>query len=470
MNIQFLGAAKQVTGSQYCISHEGKTLMIDCGMYQERPYLERNWSPFVIPPKEIDAVLITHAHLDHCGLLPKLVHDGFNGPIFTTAASDQLIEIVLRDSAKIQAEDVKFKLKRHRKEGRTGPHPIEPLYTSEDVDKTIPMIEDVRYSRPFVPAPGLVATFHDAGHILGSAMIDIRLESKTHPKRVIFSGDVGQGNTPIVRDPSIFKEADYIVMESTYGDRDHQPEDNPEDTAAQLARYISETVKRDGSVIIPTFAIERAQELIYQIGRLITKGLIPEIPVFLDSPMAGKVTRVFRKHRNLFDEDAWKRINEGDSPLTFPGLKITESPQESKDLNHLDTPAIIMSTSGMCTAGRIKHHLKHHISRPEDLILFVGYQASGTLGRHILNGAKEVRIHGRHHPVRAQVAQVHGFSGHADRGQLMDWLSHFQTAPKRIFLTHGDGESAESLANDIRQKHGWNVHIPVYKEIVKLEE
>lgn len=470
MNIQFLGAAQQVTGSQYCISHEGKRLLIDCGMYQERPYLERNWSPFTVPPKELNAVLITHAHLDHCGLLPKLVRDGFKGPIYTTAASDQLIEIILRDSAKIQAEDVKFKRKRHRKEGRTGPHPIEPLYTIKDVEQTIPMIEDVRYDRPFVAAPGLVATFHDAGHILGSAMIDIRLESKIDPKRVIFSGDVGQGGTPIVRDPSVFKEADYIIMESTYGDRDHLPEENPEDTCSQLARFISDAVKRNGSVIIPTFAIERAQELIYQIGRLINEGRIPEVPVFLDSPMAGRVTRVFRKHRNLFDEDAWKRINAGDSPLTFPGLKITESPQESMELNHLKTPAIIMSTSGMCTAGRIKHHLKHHISRPESLILFVGYQAAGTLGRHILSGAKDARIHGRNLPIRAQIEQVHGFSGHADRGQLMKWLSHFETPPKRVFLTHGDGDSAESLAKDIRERYQWQVHIPAYKEIAKLEE
>lgn len=471
MNIQFLGAAQQVTGSQYCISHDGKRILVDCGMYQERNYLDRNWSPFVVPPKELDAVLITHAHLDHCGLLPKLVRDGFDGPIFTTAASGQLIDIVLHDSAKIQAEDAKFKRKRHQKEGRTGPHPIEPLYTTEDVDRTIPMIQDVSYGRSFVAAPGILAAFHDAGHILGSAMIDIRVESKTNPQRVIFSGDVGQGGTPIVRDPSIFKEADYIVMESTYGDREHNSEDGgePEDTAMQLARFISDTIQRDGSVIIPTFAIERAQELIYHIGRLINQGQIPDVPVYLDSPMAGRVTKVFRKHRNLFDEDALKRINEGDSPLNFPSLKIVKTPEESKSLNHLKSPAIIMSTSGMCTAGRIKHHLIHHINRPESLILFVGYQAVGTLGRHILSGAKEVRIHGRTWPVRAQITQVHGFSGHADRNQLLTWLSHFNNPPKCVYLTHGDSESAESLAQDIQGRYNWQVHIPVYKEIAKLE-
>lgn len=472
MNIQFLGAAQQVTGSQYCISHEGKRILVDCGMYQERQYLERNWSPFTVSPKELDAVLVTHAHLDHCGLLPKLVRDGFKGPIYTTAASGQLIDIVLHDSAKIQAEDVKFKQKRHSKEGRTGPHPLVPLYTVEDVDRTIPLIEDVDYGRPFVAAPGMVVTFHDAGHILGSAMIDIRLESKTHPQRVIFTGDVGQGGTPIVRDPSIFREADYLVMESTYGDRNHGSEDggDKEDTCKQLARYVSEAIKRDGSVIIPTFAIERAQELIYHLGRLIREGQIPDVPVFLDSPMAGRVTKVFRKHRDLFDEEAWKRINDGESPLTFPGLQFIESPEESKALNYLKSPAIIMSTSGMCTAGRIKHHLSNHISRPESLILFVGYQAAGTLGRHILSGAKDARIHGRILPIRAQIAQIHGFSGHADHDQLMTWLSHFKNSPKQVFLTHGDRESAENLAQDIRDRYHWPVHIPVYKEIAKLND
>lgn len=473
MNIQFLGAAQQVTGSQYCISHEGKRLLVDCGMYQERRYLERNWSPFVVPPKELDAVLITHAHLDHCGLLPKLVRDGFNGPIYTTAASGQLIDIVLHDSAKIQAEDAKFKQKRHRKEGRTGPHPIEPLYTVEDVDRTIPMIEDVKYGRPFVVAPGMVSVFHDAGHILGSAMIDIRIESKVNPQRIIFSGDVGQGGTPIVRDPSIFKEADYLVMESTYGDRNHNSKDDggeKEDTASQLTRFISETIQRDGSVIIPTFAIERAQELIYQIGRLMNQDKIPDVPVYLDSPMAGRVTKVFRKHRDLFDEDAWKRINAGDSPLMFPELKIVKTPEESKAINRLKSPAIIMSTSGMCTAGRIKHHLRHHITRPESMILFVGYQASGTLGRHILNGAKDARIHGRIWPIRARIEQIHGFSGHADHDQLLAWLSHFENRPKRLFLTHGDAESAKHLAQDIQGRYHWSVHIPAYKEIVELEE
>lgn len=472
MNIQFLGAAQQVTGSQYCISHDGKRILIDCGMYQERNYQDRNWSDFVVPPNELDAVLITHAHLDHCGLLPKLVRDGFNGPIYTTAASGQLIDIVLHDSAKIQTEDAKYKKKRHLKEGRKGPHPIEPLYTTEDVNRTIPMIQDVRYGRSFVAAPGIVAAFHDAGHILGSAMIDVRLESKIRPQRIIFSGDVGQGGTPIVRDPSIFKEADYLVMESTYGDRDHGLEEGgePEDTGAQLARLISDTIKRGGSVIIPTFAIERAQELIYHIGRLIKTGQIPDVPVYLDSPMASRVTKVFRKHRNLFDEEALARINAGDSPLTFPSLRIVESAEESKAINQLGSPAIIMSTSGMCTAGRIKHHLKHHIARPESLVLFVGYQAVGTLGRHILHRPKEVRIHGRTWPVRAQIAQVHGFSGHADRSQLMTWLSHFDNPPKQVFLTHGDNESAKSLAENIRGRYNWQVHIPVYTEIVKLNE
>ncbi len=467
MKIQFLGAARQVTGSQYCLMADGRKVLVDCGMYQERRFQDRNWAPSPVPVGEIDAVLITHAHIDHCGLLPKLVHDGFRGPIYTTPASVDLLEIVLRDAARIQTEDAAFKEKRHRREGRRGPHPVRPLFTDADVSKTLPMLEELDYGHRVELSDGIGATLHDAGHILGSAMVELHLACNGRPRTLLFSGDLGQNHRPIIRDPSIITEADYLVMESTYGDREHR---EVEKTDVQLARLINETIDRGGNVVIPTFAIERAQELIYQIGELIRHGKIPHLPVYLDSPMAGRVTQVFRRHRELFDEETWARINANDTPFRFPDLHITTTPEQSKQINNQKRPCVIMATSGMCTAGRIKHHLVHNIKRPESLILFVGYQASGTLGRLIVNGKREVRIHGLKWPVRARVAQVNGFSGHADKPMLLSWLENFTRPPKQLFLTHGDEQSALSLAEEIQQRFGWPIHVPQYQELVELNE
>jgi metallo-beta-lactamase family protein len=466
VKLQFLGAARQVTGSQYYVEADGAKLLVDCGMYQERAYLERNWSPSPVRLRDLDALLVTHAHVDHCGLAPKLVQEGFRGSIIATFATADLIELVLRDAAEIQAEDAAFKEKRHRKEGRRGKYPVKPLYTMRDVDRTLPLLESVPYDQSIRIADHVHAVFHDAGHILGSAMIELRVRDHGQPRRIVFTGDLGQWGKPIVRNPSVITEADYVVMESTYGDRDHEDHGPVE---AQLDKVITETFAAGGKIIIPIFAVERAQELIYHLNRLLQSRHIPEVPVILDSPMAADVTEVFHHHRECFDEEAEEIIAAGESLLKFPSLRILRSVEESKAVNDLKGPAIIMATSGMCTAGRIKHHLAQHIGDPACTILFVGYQSQGTLGRQILDGNPEVRIHGISRLVRARVAQIQGISGHADRAGLLEWLGHFEKPPRHLFVTHGEPQASLALAEEVRRQLGWtNVSVPEYRETVTL--
>ena len=461
MKLQFLGAARQVTGSQYYVEADGARLLVDCGMYQERAYLARNWDRSPLRLRDLDALLLTHAHVDHCGLAPKLVQDGFRSPIITTSASADLVELVLRDAAQIQAEDAAFKEKRHRKEGRWGGRPVKPLYTMRDVDRTLPLLESVPYDRPVKINDHVQAVFHDAGHILGSAMIELRVTDHGRPRKIVFTGDLGQWDRPIVRNPTVFTEADYVVMESTYGDRDHEDHGSVE---SQLEKVVSETVAAGGKLIIPIFAIERAQELIYHLNRLLEAQHIPEVPVFLDSPMAADVNEVFRHHRECFDAEAEQMVAAGGSLLKFPLLRVVRSVEESKSINDLKGPAVIMATSGMCTAGRIKHHLAQHIGDPACTILFVGYQSQGTLGRQILDGNREVRIHGLSRLVRARVAQIQGVSGHADRTALLKWLGYFQQPPRQLFITHGEQQASLAFAQQVRQQMGWNVSVPEYRE------
>ena len=465
MKLQFFGAARQVTGSQYYIEADGTRLLVDCGMHQERAHLSRNWERSPLRLSDLDALLLTHAHVDHCGLAPKLVHEGFRGPIITTSASADLLELVLRDSAEIQAEDAAFKKKRHRKEGRRGKHPVKPLYTMRDVDRTLQRIEAVPYDQPVRINDRVHAVFHDAGHILGSAIIELRVSDHGQPRRIVFTGDLGQFGRPIVRNPAVFTEADYVVMESTYGDRDHKDHGSVE---SQLEQVIVEAFDAGGKVVIPIFAVERAQELIYHLNRLLHAQRIPEVPVFLDSPMAADVTEVFRRHRECFDAEAEEIVAAGESLLKFPSLRVVRDVRESKSINDLKGPAVIMSTSGMCTAGRIKHHLARHISDPASTALFVGYQSQGTLGRQILDGNREVRIHGVSRLVRARVRQIQGISGHADRAGLLQWLNHFRQPPRQIFITHGEEQASLALAEQVRQQMGWNVSVPEYRETVTL--
>jgi metallo-beta-lactamase family protein len=465
MKLRFLGATRQVTGSRYCLETSGVKLLVDCGMFQERKFLGRNWQESPVPADEIDAVVLTHAHLDHCGLIPRLVQKGFQGPIISTAATADLAAIVLRDSAHIQEEDAAYKAKRHRKEGRRGKYPEIPLYTAADAEQALPHFKPAPYGRAVTVKDGISVTFHDAGHILGSAILEFRIQQNGQTRRVVFSGDLGRWDKPLVRDPTLLAEADYVVMESTYGDRDHG---DTEDVQSQLAQVLAETLGRGGNVVIPTFAVERAQELMYHISRLVRTDRIPDVPVFLNSPMAVDVTEVFRRHRQCLDEETWQLITSGEPPLRFPGLRLVRSVEESKRIHEVKTPAIIMATSGMCTAGRIKHHLRHNITRPECTILFVGYQAHGTLGRKILNGDSEVRIHGQHWPVRAQIAQIHGASGHADRADLIRWLSAFRRGPQRLMLTHGEEEGSLALAQQVRGQFGWQVTVPEYQQTLHL--
>ncbi len=465
VTLRFLGANRQVTGSCHQLKTDGVKLLVDCGMFQERAFLARNWEPSSPRPRNLDALLLTHAHIDHCGLAPKLVREGFRGPIYATAATAELVALVLEDAARIQVEDAAFKKKRHRKEGRQGKYPVTPLFTEEDVGRVLPLIWPVNYGQTVKINDHAEVRFHDAGHILGSAMLEIVAQTGDGPRRIIFSGDIGQWDRPIVRDPSVFDQADYVIVESTYGIRRHEVGD---DIEVRLAEVITRTVAAGGNVVIPTFAIERSQEMVYHIARLTHEKKIPAVPVYLDSPMAARATEIFRRHRECFDDQSWQLINSGRSPLHFAGLRIVTSAEESKEINRLKQPAIIMATSGMCTAGRIKHHLAHNIGRSESTILFVGYQAEGTLGRQILGGSPRVRIHGRDHQVLASVEEIQGFSGHADGPALMRWLSHFKTPPRHVFVTHGEEESSLGFAEKIRQELGWNVSVPHYQETFQM--
>ncbi|UCE18993.1 MAG: MBL fold metallo-hydrolase [Gemmatimonadota bacterium] len=466
IKLSFLGAARNVTGSRYLIEANGSRILVDCGLYQERDLRERNWDPFRIPPSTIDAVLLTHAHLDHCGLLPKLVREGFQGKIYCTAATSEIAQIVLLDSAHLQEEDAEFKRKRHEREGRTGPYPVVPLYTTEQAEASFPLFKTVRYEEPVKVGDGIEASFHDAGHILGSSMIRVSVNSNGQERTIVFSGDVGRWDRPILRDPTIFDQADYLLVESTYGDRVH---DDEEDINKQLSDVIRATRKAGGNIAIPSFAVERSQEILYHLNELLMKDLIPHLMVFVDSPMAISVTEVFEHHPELFDEDMMELIRRRESPFDFAGLKMTRTVKESKAINHIKGTVIVIAGAGMCTGGRIKHHLVNNISRPESTILFVGYQAVGTLGRHIVNGAKEVRILGETYRVNANIIQIHGFSAHADRDDLFKWVSGLRTPPRHVFVTHGEPEAADAFADLIQKKTGWDTSVPTYQSEVVLK-
>lgn len=459
MKLTFLGANRNVTGSRYCLEVGGKHVMIDCGMVQEREHLSRNWEPCPIPAGEIDALVVTHAHIDHIGLIPKFVADGFRGHIFATKPTVALADVMLRDSAKIQAEDAKYKRRRHRKEGRKGPYPVVPLYSDQDVENAIQLFRGVDYRVPTEIMPGLTVTWHDAGHILGSASLEILVQESGLERTFVFSGDLGQHEKPLIHDPTYFRFADYVVMESTYGDRDHDAQGTIEE---QLEAIVNATIGRGGNVVIPVFAVERAQEMMFFFSRLVHRNRIPPVPIYLDGPMASDVTNIFRRFTTWLDKDTADAIAADEPPLHFPGLTLTRTAEESKSINHSKHPCIIMAPAGMCNAGRIKHHLRNNISRPESTVVFVGFQAEGTLGRHLLSGEKRVRIHGREYHVAAEIQQVSGMSGHADRTGLLQWLNHFEQPPRKVFLTHGEETAAIALKKNIESRFGFDVSVPEY--------
>lgn len=465
MKLTPLGAARNVTGSCSLLETDSSRVLIDCGYFQERKFQHRNWDEFPVSPGSIDAVLLTHAHLDHCGRLPRLVAQGFRGRILATSASRDIAAIVLRDSARLQEEDLRQKKKRHSHEGRVSPHPYEPLYTKEDAEDAISLFETVPYGESVEVAAGLRASWHEAGHILGACSIRVEAdEAGGRTSSILFSGDVGRKGMPLIRDPAVPPAADVVVLESTYGDRVHDTHASIPD---QLADILNSTHRAGGNLVIPSFAVERTQDLFYHFSGLLAAKRIPATLVFLDSPMAVRVTEVFQRHRDLFDEETRELLAGGHSPCDFPGLKMSRTREQSKAINQIRGTVCVIAGSGMCTGGRIKHHLRTNLPREESTILFVGYQAVGTLGRQILERPRSVRVLGQEVEVRARVEQIQGFSGHADRNELKAWLAALPTRPRRVLLNHGEESVSLEFAAGIAAETGLEVEVPEYgKQVV----
>lgn len=464
--LKFLGGVQNVTGSRHLLEFNGSKVLVDCGLFQERDYQDRNWENFTFVPAELDAVLLTHAHLDHCGLIPKLVNEGFRGKVYCTHATAEIAKIVLLDSGKLQEEDAAFKRKRHKKEGRESPRPIEPLYTMEDAEKSFGVFSPMPFNVPFSPMEGIEICFYEAGHILGASIVKVTLRMDGQTRTVLFTGDLGRSNKPIIRDPAIFEQADYILLESTYGDREHT---TTEDTKDQLARAVNDAWQAGGNLVVPSFSVERSQEVLYFLNELLMEDRIPHLLTFLDSPMAVKVTEIFEKHPELYDQQMRSIMLKNGSPFSFKGLVKVQATAESKAINHIKGTVMIIAGSGMCTGGRIKHHLVNNITRSESTILFVGYQAKGTLGREILDGSPEVRILGQMYRVKASVVKVQGFSAHADRREILAWLRNLKQPPKGVFLVHGEKEVCDNFQQYLFENTGWNVVVPTYQQEIGLE-
>lgn len=464
MKLQFLGAAETTSGSCYLLSFNDSQILIDCGLFQGPEELkQRNYGDFPFVPAEIDAVVLTHAHIDHSGLLPKLVKHGFKGPIYTTGVTVDLCSIMLRDSAHIQETEVERK---NRRLIRQGKKPLTPIYTVPDAEKTMEHFHRMVYDEEVTVIPNLRLRLRDAGHILGAAIVELWVTEGEQTTKIVFSGDLGNLNQPIVQDPTFISSADIVVIESTYGNREHLDREGRFD---RLAQIVNETVERGGNLLIPAFALGRTQDLLYGLRMLQDQGKIPRLQVFIDSPLAVAATEVFQKHAQVFDFTTRAMIRDGRSPFQFPGLQYTESVQESIALNSIKKGAIIIAASGMADAGRIKHHLRHNLWREEATVLLVGYQAQGTLGRLLQDGADQVRIHGEPVAVRAKIETITGFSAHGDQKALLNWLSRFSQLGT-VFVTHGEVESCQAFAKIIEQQFKVPAIVPKLDETFDLAQ
>ena len=466
MKLSFYGADQCVTGSCHCLEVNGRRILVDCGLQQGRDEVSNDAFPFAA--NDIDFVLVTHAHIDHTGRIPMLVKQGFQGRIVATRLTADLMDIMLQDSAHIQESDAEWK---NRKAERSGAPRVEPLYTIEDAQRVSQYMTTCEYNQPLDLCEGVRVEFVDAGHLLGSASILVTATEGGITKQIVFSGDIGNVDQPIIRDPTYLTGADYVVMESTYGDRNHTEVWSYTD---DLAKIIDETIAKGGNVVIPSFAVGRTQELLYFIREIKDKGMVksdPDFPVYIDSPLAKKATTIFTGDlRGYLDEAALELVQDGTHMFNFTNLRMTETSEESKMLNMDPTPKVIISASGMCDAGRIRHHLKHNLWRPECTVVFVGYQGEGTLGRRLLEGAKTVKLFGEEIAVQARIVNFKGLSSHADRTHLLSWVKNFSPKPQQVFVVHGDSPVTELFAKTLNDELGVPAHAPLYEEVYDLTE
>ncbi len=477
MKITFLGATKTVTGSNFLVEAAGKKFLVDCGMYQgsaEQEY--ENATPFAYNVGDIDFMLLTHAHIDHSGRIPKLYNEGYRNPIYAHKATCDLCSIMLPDSGHIQEMEIQW---RNKKRERKGEKPLPPLYTAQEAACSLELFKPVKYDEIIEITPDIHIRFNDAGHMLGSSIIEIWAKEGDKETKVVFTGDLGNNDIPLLNSPTMIDDTDFLVMESTYGSRLHIRND---EKAELFLDIVTETLNNGGNVIIPSFAVGRTQEILYELNKIKDLKSVDEdfklkyktlmrAPVYVDSPLAISATEVFRENMELFDDETRAAISQGDNPLEFPGLQFTMSADESKELNANENASIIISASGMCEVGRIKHHLKHNLWDPKNTILFVGYQAPGTLGYNLVNGAKKVKIFGEEIAVNARIEYIEGYSGHADQEWLMNFIYSFrEKKPSHIFLVHGEPESQEVLKQKIEEDVKIPVSIPDYGEVYELSE
>ena len=458
MELMFIGATHEVTGSCHYVQVGKKKFLVDCGMEQGVDLFENSKLP--VAASEIDYVFLTHAHIDHSGMLPKLYHDGFRGQIICTPATASLCNIMLRDSAHIQAMEAQWRNKKAKR--KVDGEEYEPIYTMDDALETIKLFVEYPYDKIFTVCDGIRFRLTDVGHLLGSSSIELWLEEGNTQKKIVFSGDIGNKQQPLLRDPKYTDEADYVVMESTYGDRIH--EQDGMDTVVELANIITETFKRGGNVVIPAFAVGRTQVMLYNIRQIKEYNMVPEFPdfpVYVDSPLAVEATEIFYKcGRDCYDEEAQELLDNDINPISFSNLHLSITTEDSKAINDIEEPKVIISASGMCDAGRVKHHLKYNLWRPDSTILIVGYQTIGSPGRKILDGAREIKLFGEDVAVRARIARLPGMSGHADRIGLLEWIEGFKVKPKQIFVVHGEDQIAENFAKTLEEECGIRAYAP----------